>query len=72
MTDIQNQTLVELVKTAKWTPEQISKLEELAKANTPTGLIASELGKDKDAIFNKAQELHISLKPVNQSPYNRE
>lgn len=71
MTDIKNQTLAEIVKKATWTPEQLSQLKELAKANTPTRIIALKLGKTESAIFSKAQELNISLKPVNQSPYNR-
>lgn len=56
----------------KWDPEQIAQLRGLAEANTPTRIIALKLGKTESAIFNKAQELGISLKPANQSPYNRE
>ncbi len=56
----------------KWDPEQIAQLRELAETNTPTRIIALKLGKTESAIYNKVQELGISLKPVNQSPYNRE
>lgn len=47
------------------------KLRALAKGNTPTGLIAYRLGRTEDAVRAKASEKHISLKPTNQSPYNR-
>lgn len=40
-----------------WTPQQESKLEKLGRTET--------------AIYGKASELGKSLKPTNQSPYNR-
>lgn len=55
----------------KWTNDDISKLQKLVKGNTPTGLLAYELGRTEDAIRAKASDLDISLKPTNQSPYNR-
>jgi hypothetical protein len=54
-----------------WTNQDVSKLEKLVKGNTPTGLLAYELGRTQEAIRAKASELGISLKPTNQSPYNR-
>jgi hypothetical protein len=54
-----------------WTNQDVSKLEKLVKGNTPTGLLAYELGRTQEAIRAKASELEISLKPTNQSPYNR-
>jgi hypothetical protein len=54
-----------------WTPENLKELSKLAKGNTPTGLIAHELGRSEAAVYAKAAEEKISLKPVNQSPYNR-
>lgn len=54
-----------------WSNQDVSKLEKLVKGNTPTGLLAYELGRTEEAIRAKASELEISLKPTNQSPYNR-
>lgn len=54
-----------------WTPSQDAKLEKLAKGNTPTGLIANELGRTEDAIYSRASEIDVSLKPLNKSPYSR-
>jgi hypothetical protein len=54
-----------------WTPAEISKLEELAGQNTPTRVIGLKLGRTAAAVANKASEENISLKPANQSPYNR-
>lgn len=54
-----------------WTDNQIDKLLKLAKKNTPTRIIGLELGRTEDAIYTKASEEGISLKPTNQSPYNR-
>lgn len=55
-----------------WTEQDINKLEKLVKGNTPTGLLAYELGRTEDAIRAKASDLEISLKPTNKSPYNRQ
>lgn len=54
-----------------WTEAEISKLEELAAQNTPTRVIGLKLGRTPGAVANKASEENISLKPTNQSPYNR-
>lgn len=53
------------------TPQVVKQVEQLAKHNTPTGLIAYKTGRTKDSIYNIASENNISLKPTNQSPYNR-
>ncbi len=55
-----------------WSKEDIAKLKSLVKGNTPTGLIAHELGRSEDAVRSKASDLDISLKPTNKSPYNRQ
>ena len=55
-----------------WTASQVKQLRELAKGNTPTGLIAWKLQRTPDAVSNKASESGISLKPTNKSPYNRQ
>jgi hypothetical protein len=50
---------------------EVSQLRKEAKGNTPTKLIAYEHGRSEAAIRDKASEEGISLKPTNQSPYNR-
>ncbi len=54
-----------------WTATQDSQLRSLNRGNTPTRLIAFKIGRTENAIRSRASELNISLKPVNQSPYNR-
>jgi len=54
-----------------WTRQEVSKLEKLADGNTPTRIIGLKLHRTEDSIRSKASEADISLKPVNQSPYNR-
>lgn len=54
-----------------WTSAQVAQLKSLAKQNTPTRVIGLKLGRTEDAVRSKASEKRISLKPTNQSPYNR-
>lgn len=54
-----------------WTPTDVSQLRNLAKRNTPTRVIGLKLGRTEDAVRTKAADKSISLKPTNQSPYNR-
>ncbi|UPJ55924.1 hypothetical protein [Bradyrhizobium sp. 192] len=54
-----------------WTPADVSKLKQLAKGNTPTGVMSLKLQRPVAAIRSKAQREGISLRPVNRSPYNR-
>jgi hypothetical protein len=54
-----------------WTGAEKSALKQLAKGNTPTRVIGLKLGRSEDAVRSKAQDLDVSLKPTNQSPYNR-
>ncbi len=54
-----------------WTIQEINKLRELARKNTPTRVIGLLLGRPENAIYAKASEIGISLRPTNQSPYNR-
>ncbi|KKP81168.1 MAG: hypothetical protein UR80_C0007G0009 [Parcubacteria group bacterium GW2011_GWB1_35_5] len=55
----------------QWTPASEKKLKELTKKNTPTRVIGLILGRPVGGVRTKASELNISLKPTNQSPYNR-
>ena len=54
-----------------WTPQDVKALEKLAQQNTPTRVIGLKLGRTEDAVRNKASQEDISLRPWNQSPYNR-
>jgi len=55
----------------QWTTEDLSKLKQLAKENTPTRVIGLKMQRTPDAVAQKASAENISLKPTNQSPYNR-
>ncbi|RJX22800.1 MAG: hypothetical protein C4575_00725 [Desulforudis sp.] len=55
----------------QWTKNDVNKLSGLAKQNTPTRVVGIKLGRTEDAIRSKASDEGISLKPTNQSPYNR-
>jgi hypothetical protein len=52
-----------------WSPAEVAKLQTLANGNTPTRVAGLKLGRTPGAVQNKASELGISLKPVNQAPY---
>lgn len=54
-----------------WTPGQVSRLEKLADKNTPTRVIALKLGRTEGAVYQKASEERVSLKPTNQRPHTR-
>ena len=55
----------------QWSKQEVKQLGDLAGGNTPTRLIAHKLSRSVDAVRTKASEENISLKPTNQSPYNR-
>jgi hypothetical protein len=55
----------------RWTSQELEKLEELANENTPTRVIGLKLGRSENAIYSKANSKGISLKPTNQSPFNK-
>lgn len=54
-----------------WTPAEVKQLAHEAKGNTPTRVIALHMGRTPDAVYAKASQEDISLKPTNQAPYNR-
>jgi hypothetical protein len=54
-----------------WTAADDRTLDKLIQQYTPTGLMAYELGRTEDAVRSYASDTDRSLKPVNQSPYNR-
>ena len=55
----------------QWTRAEVAQLRTLANQNTPTRVIGLKLGRPAAGVYAKASEKHISLKPTNQSPYNR-
>ena len=56
----------------QWSKNDIHQLQNLANQNTPTRLIALKLERTENAVRSKASEEDVSLKPTNQSPYNRQ
>lgn len=54
-----------------WTRKDVAQLRTLAKKNTPTRVIGLKLGRTENAVRTQASNKGISLKPTNQSPYNR-
>ena len=51
--------------------EDIDLLKQLSEGNCPTGLIAYKMGRSVDSVRSKSSKEGISLKPTNQSPYDR-
>lgn len=49
----------------QWTRSDEKLLKNLARENTPTGLMAWELGRTKAAVYNHASAKGISLEPPN-------
>jgi len=54
-----------------WTPTDVRQLRELARGNTPTRVIGLKLGRTAGAVYQKASDEDISLRPTNQRPYGR-
>lgn len=54
-----------------WSGADRASLRSLAKGNTPTRVIGLKLGRTEAAVRSQAAKQHVSLKPTNQSPYNR-
>jgi hypothetical protein len=54
-----------------WSKEDVKQLRALARENTPTGALSVKLQRPEGAIRSKAHREGISLRPTNQSPYNR-
>lgn len=54
-----------------WQKQDVKQLKQLARENTPTRVIGLKLGRTPGAVQNKASQEGVSLKPTNQSPYNR-
>ena len=54
-----------------WTSDDIARLRQLARESTPTRVMALKLDRTAEAVRGKASDIGLSLKPTNQSPYNR-
>lgn len=54
-----------------WSPAAVQQLQHLARHNTPTRVIGLKLGRTEQAVRSKAADEGVSLKPTNQSHYNR-
>lgn len=54
-----------------WTSSSKSELKSLAAKNTPTGVIGLKLGRTESSVRSQAGKQGVSLRPTNQSPYNR-
>jgi hypothetical protein len=52
-----------------WTPKQEAQLRREATGNIPTRVIALHLKRTESSVRSKAQEMGVSVKPTNQSPY---
>lgn len=55
-----------------WSSSDVRELRQLARENTPTRVIGLKLGRSEDAVRTKASAESVSLRPTNQSPYNRQ
>lgn len=55
----------------EWTSKGIEEIKKFADQNTPTRVIGLKLGRTEDSIRKVASDNEISLKPTNQSPYNK-
>lgn len=52
-----------------WSSRDDKALRNLARGNTPTRVMGLKLGRTPAAVYNRASDLGVSLKPTNQSPY---
>lgn len=55
----------------RWTAADEKQLKQLIRENTPTRVMGIKLQRTPEAIQGHANEMGLSTKPVNQSPYNR-
>lgn len=55
----------------EWTATEKQQLRTLTQRNTPARVIGLKLGRTEGAVRAQATNSGVSLKPTNQSPYNR-
>ena len=51
-----------------WKADDVREVRQLVKQNTPTRVIGLKLGRTASAVYDKAREMGVSLKPTNQPP----
>ena len=66
-----NNTMTAKNNNKPWSSGDIAYAIELVKENTPTRVIALKLKRTENGVRSKLSDLRVSLKPTNQSPYNR-
>jgi len=54
-----------------WTESEVRQLRQLAGTNTPTRVIGVKLGPTSGALYQRASQDRMSLRPTNQRPYGR-
>ena len=54
-----------------WTKQDKQELRQFANGDTPTRVIGFKMGRTPAAVQAQASKQGVSLKPTNQSPYNR-
>ena len=54
-----------------WSSQENRQLRQLIKENTPTRVAGLKLGRTPGAVQQHANDLGLSMKPTNQSPYSR-
>ncbi|MGA2669452.1 MAG: hypothetical protein ABSF32_11155 [Ignavibacteria bacterium] len=54
----------------EWSISDKKKLKDFARKNTTTESIARHLGRSKDAVYSKASELQVSLKPLDKYAFS--
>lgn len=52
----------------RWTGDDTKQLRQLIKENTPTRVMGIKLRRTTEAVQQKANEIGLSTKPVNQRP----
>jgi hypothetical protein len=55
----------------QWTRADDQQLRKLIRENTPTRVMGLTLGRTPEAVQQHANDLGLSTKPTNQSPYTR-
>lgn len=55
----------------QWTTADVASLRKQIEQNTPTRVMGLKLERSPGAVQQKANDLGLSTKPTNQSPYNR-
>lgn len=55
----------------RWSKSDVQQLRREIKENTPTRVMGLHLERSPEAVQAKANELGLSTKPTNQSPYGK-